>query len=146
MEWFSVESLEELKALGSLNKLREDIKNDVGDNIKLTGRGWNDVYNNIVNFRDLVNKINQHQQINHNPEEYFTSPANEYIFYLTELDGELRMKKLGITITHFSNKKKAKAWRDKISKSIHPDVNNHPKANLAMTKLNEMYTSMVGNE
>ena len=70
--------------------------------------------------------------------------SNEYIFYLTELDGEIRMKKLGITKSLFNNKNEAKVWRDKILKEIHPDINNHPKSTLAMAKLNEMYNSMVG--
>lgn len=146
MKWIDVESVEELKTLGSFKEVKEEIKKDVGENVKLTGRSWNEVYNNIVNFRNLVNLINKSRQATQTNEEYFASKANEYIFYLTELDGELRMKKLGITKTHFSNKKRAKTWRDKISKQIHPDVNNHPKSHLAMSKLNEMYTSMVGNE
>ncbi|WP_278244888.1 hypothetical protein [Terrisporobacter glycolicus] len=28
------------------------------------------------------------------------------------------------------NKNKAKAWRDKISKEIYSDINNHPKSSL----------------
>lgn len=146
MKWIDVESVKDLKTLGSFKEVKEEIKKDVGENVKLTGRSWNDVYNNIVNFRNLVNLINKSRQATQTNEEYFVSKANEYIFYLTELDGELRMKKLGITKTHFSNKKRAKTWRDKISKQIHPDVNNHPKSHLAMSKLNEMYASMVGNE
>ena len=64
--------------------------------------------------------------------------------YERELDGEIRMKKLGITKSLFNNKNEAKVWRDKILKEIHPDINNHPKSTLAMAKLNEMYNSMVG--
>lgn len=77
---------------------------------------------------------------------YFISNAAEYIFYLLELDGEIRTRKLGITKTHYSNKKKAKAWRDKISKAIHPDKCRHEKAADAMSKLNSMYKSMVSDE
>lgn len=146
MRWIEVTSIEELKSLGSFKEVKEEIKKDVGENIKLTGRSWNDVYNNIENFRNLINSINKVRQTNQINKDYFTSKANEYIFYLIELDGELRMKKLEITKTHFSNKKTAKTWRDKISKQIHPDINSHPKAHLAMSKLNEMYASMVGND
>lgn len=146
MRWIEVGSVDELKALGSFKDVKEEIKKDVGESVKLTGRSWNDVYNNIVSFRNLINSINQVRKSNQEKDEYFTSKSNEYIFYLIELDGELRMKKLGITKTHFTNKKRAKTWRDKISKEIHPDINNHPKAHLAMSKLNEMYASMTGND
>ena len=69
---------------------------------------------------------------------------DEYIFYLLELEGELRMQKLGINKSHFTNKKKAKQWRDKISKEIHPDKSDHKKAEEAMAKLNSIYEAMIG--
>lgn len=152
MRWINVKDVNELKSLGKFTEVKREIKQDVGDNIKITGRGWNDLYKNITKFSNLVQQIynsdlrdsNEEIKSSNNSSQYFTSTANEYIFYLTELDGEIRMKKLGITKSLFTNKNAAKAWRDKISKEIHPDINNHPKSTLAMAKLNDMYNSMVG--
>ena len=79
-------------------------------------------------------------------EQYFISPSIEYIFYLVELDGEIRMNKLNITSKLFKDKKEAKSWRDKISKLIHPDVCPHAKSSEAMMKLNELYQQMTGRE
>ena len=149
MRWINVQNVDELKSLGKFRDVKQEIKKDIGDNIKITGRSWKDLYKNISNFSKLVDKIyncniSNKENTNKNTTSYFTSKSNEYIFYLTELDGEIRMKKLGITKSLFTNKKDAKLWRDKISKEIHPDINNHPKSALAMAKLNEMYSSMVG--
>lgn len=142
MRWINVKNVDELKTLGKFAEVKQEIKKDVGDNIKITGRGWKDLYKNINKFSNLIQEIYNCDMKTSN--EYFTSKSNEYIFYLTELDGEVRMKKLGITKSLFNNKNEAKAWRDKILKEIHPDINNHPKSTLAMAKLNEMYNSMVG--
>ena len=148
MRWINVKDVNELKSLGKFAEVKREIKQDVGDNIKITGRGWNDLYNNITKFSNLVQHCDldskDRSQSSHTSLSYFTSKSNEYIFYLTELDGEIRMKKLGITKSLFTNKNAAKAWRDKISREIHPDISNHPKSTLAMAKLNEMYSSMVG--
>ncbi|MEG0856747.1 MAG: hypothetical protein RSG52_09720 [Terrisporobacter sp.] len=151
MKWINVKNVDELKALGKFTEVKDEIKKDLGENFKLTGRGWDDLFNKILNFSHLIDQINNSNKEplnkldnNINTSAFFTSQASEYIFYLTELDGELRMKKLGITKSHFTNKNKAKTWRDKISKEIHPDINNHPKSSLAMSKLNDMYSSMVG--
>ena len=151
MRWINVKDVNELKSLGKFAEVKREIKKDVGDNIKITGRGWNDLYKNITKFSNLVQhiyntdiEVSKKQVTSSDNYEYFTSKSNEYIFYLTELDGEIRMKKLGITKSLFNNKTKAKAWRDKIAKEIYPDINNHPKSTLAMAKLNDMYSSMVG--
>lgn len=150
MRWINVKNVNDLKSLGKFKDVKREIKEDVGDNIKITGRGWNDLYKNITIFSNLIENIYksdiQSIDIVKSPNissNYFTSKSNEYIFYLTELDGEIRMKKLGIKKSLFNNKKAAKTWRDEILKEIHPDINNHPKSTTAMAKLNEMYHSMV---
>lgn len=138
MNWYNVNSIEELKSLGKFVDVRKQIKEQLGENIKVSGRGWNDLYNNIMQFRNIINNLE--------PSEYFFSKSNEYIFYLTELDGEIRMKKLGVTISNFTNEKSAKKWRDKISKLIHPDICSHPKSEEAMSQLNKMYAGMTNKE
>lgn len=151
MRWINANSVEELKTFGKFTEVKNGIKQDLGGVVNITGRSWNNLYEKIVKFRKILEPIvNQQKQrsdnLSKNNDSIFTSKANEYIFYLTELDGEIRMKKLGITKSHFTNKKKSKTWRDKISKEIHPDINTHPKAHKAMAKLNEIYSSMVGKE
>ena len=56
------------------------------------------------------------------------------------------MKKLGVNASHFSSKKAAKAWREQISKVIHPDFCSHQQATAAMAKLNDLYQQMVGRD
>ena len=149
MRWINVNSVKELKELGRFKDVTREIKEDLGETFKIKGRSWNTVYDNIVEFRETIKNINEEiisKETDDYTDIYFSSLANEYIYYLVELDGDARMKKLGIVKTHFTNKKKAKAWRDKISKVIHPDISKHPSATDAMTQLNSMYSTMVGRD
>lgn len=50
MRWINVKDVNELKSLGKFIDVKREIKQDVGDNIKITGRGWNDLYKNITKF------------------------------------------------------------------------------------------------
>ncbi|MGL6104621.1 hypothetical protein [Romboutsia sp.] len=115
MRWINVTSVEELKTLGKFRDITWEIKQDLDEMANISGRNWKVLYDKIVKFREFTRLVTVQQQ---DTDSYFTSKANEYIFYLTELDGEIRMKKLGITKSHFTNKKKSKKWRDKISKQI----------------------------
>ncbi len=74
---------------------------------------------------------------------YFISREAEIIFYLVELEGETRLKKLGINRTHYSNKNKATKWRNDLAKLIHPDKCDHPEAVKAFTILEKMYHEMI---
>lgn len=74
---------------------------------------------------------------------YFKSAAAEAIFRLTELDGEQRVKHLGLGIAHYRDPAKAKAWHDQLAKLVHPDRSTHPKAAAAFAKLREMYKNMT---
>lgn len=160
LDWLNVKGPDELRQLGTFNEVRKQIKNDGGKHIHITGRSWEGLWDSINEFKQKlkilkiagyhpveVNVVKEKtSEKNSSASKYFTSLANEYIFYLTELDGELRMNKLGIKGTHFSNKRKAKLWRDKISKIIHPDVCNHENASEAMAQLNDLYSQMVGRD
>lgn len=163
LDWLKVKSSEELKQLGKFNDIRAEIKNFGGKTIHVSGRSWEELFEAIKAFqevlqklglsecKDIVNQVmispsSENTDPTVNDRGYFTTQASEYIFYLTELDGESRMSKLGITASHFSNKKKAKTWRDQISKVIHPDVCKHVDASDAMAQLNDLYNQMVGRE
>ena len=143
MRWLYVESIEQLKSLGKFRDLQNEIREDVGSRVKVTARSWEELYSNILSFREVIEKENKIKRKSES-KEYFISKIDEYIFYLLELEGELRMQKLGINKSHFTNKKKAKQWRDKISKEIHPDKSDHKKAEEAMAKLNSIYEAMIG--
>lgn len=130
MNWKTVTSVEDLKSLGSFKDVKECIRLETKQ--KITARGWDDLFKKISEFKPA--------------DTYFISDATEYIFYLVELDGEARTKKLNITSNLFKNQKAAKSWRDKISKTIHPDICHHVKASEAMTKVNELYQQMTGRE
>ena len=158
MDWMNASNVEELKKLGKFKEVREQIKQDINADkmIKISGRGWKELYQSIQKFKETISKLqgkdssrvnNQTEIIiPHENHIYFATQVCEYIFYLVELDGKLRMDKLGITPTLFSNKKAAKQWRDKISKAIHPDHCLHEKANEAMAQLNALYHQMTGGE
>ena len=163
MDWLKVQNLEELRNLGNFNSVRKSIKKFGGKTIHVSGRSWEELFESIKAFQEVIQKLGLSEckdmvnQVMVNPSSentdstvndrgYFTTQASEYIFYLTELDGEARMNKLGITATHFSSKRKAKTWRDHISKVIHPDVCKHVHASDAMAQLNDLYNQMVGRE
>lgn len=157
LDWFNVESVEDLKNLGKFNEVRSKIKCDGGATIHVSGRGWNDLFSAIKELKETVQKlklntigekrVEEELQASHvkiSTNVYFKTRADEYIFYLIELDGEQQMNKLEITPAHFSSKRKAKAWRNEISKIIHPDVCQHVYASQAMAQLNDIYEQMLG--
>lgn len=59
MRWINVKSVEELKLLGSFRYLTKVIKEDVGDVITIKGKSWEEVYNNIVELRILLEELNK---------------------------------------------------------------------------------------
>ncbi|PGQ88158.1 hypothetical protein [Priestia megaterium] len=75
---------------------------------------------------------------------YFKGEAEKLIFFIVELDGETRMKKLGITQYHYRNKNYALKWYEDLMKIINPNHCEHPKVQEAINELNKMYKSMVG--
>ncbi|MGL4911729.1 MAG: hypothetical protein ACRC3Y_04780 [Romboutsia sp.] len=151
MRWINVNSVKELKELGRFRDVTREIKEDLGDTFKIKGKAWNEVYNNIAEFREIIQNINKEinfedgnkEEIENYNNPYFSSLANEYIYYLLELDGELRNKNLGIINNHFKNKKKAKEWKDKILKVIHPEVSRHPNSSEAIAELNSIYNKLL---
>ena len=86
----------------------------------------------------------ENKLIENKSDEYFISDTSKYIYALVELDGEKRIKALGIKSEFYYDKEKAKAWRNNISKIIHPDTHSHPKATEAHARLNKLYESMIG--
>ena len=76
--------------------------------------------------------------------DYFVSPDAEIVYSIIKLDGEQRLKALGINRTHYKNPDKAKKWRNDLAMKIHPDKCAHPHAGKAMDEITALYDNMVG--
>ena len=68
-------------------------------------------------------------------EKYFTSKGSMYEFFLLELSGEQREKKLGVTKQHYFDNVLATKWYEKIDKEI--------KSREAKEQLQTMYGKMI---
>lgn len=159
MEWLKAKTFEDFKQLGTFKLVREQIKTDLGTKLELKVRGWDDLWEAVQNIQKLssstletltsdssdinaeLNSINED-----NVDEsslYFKSESARIIYALVELDEKYRLKELGVDRTHYRDVEKAKKWRNKIAKLIHPDYCQHPKATLAMNLLTDLFNNMV---
>ncbi|AKN29965.1 hypothetical protein Ccar_03595 [Clostridium carboxidivorans P7] len=145
MNWIQSNSVADLKELGSFKEVKQTIKQSTSNIIELKARGWNELYKKVAALQGVLDSLGV-SIATINDKSFFTSEASEYIFYLLELDGEARLKKLKVTKTHYSNREKATKWRNDIIKVIHSDKCHHPKADEAVNKLTEIYKGMLGNE
>lgn len=71
---------------------------------------------------------------------YFISEEARIIFGLVELDGEERMKLVGINLTHYYNTDKAKNWYEETKSKI--ENSEHPMKDVAIENLNKLYKGM----
>lgn len=150
MEWLETETLEDLKQLGSYRKMREEIKNSLGNRIYFKARGWADLWEVVQSIRQLKlsgilpQKIEQYQaNVSDENLMYFKSEADRIIYALLRLDGEQRLRELGVNKSHTRDLEKAKSWRNKLAKLIHPDVCKHPESVEASTELTNLYEQMT---
>lgn len=176
MEWLNLESESELKKYASnkyekrgFENLKKQIKKDLGefieslpqdtkecsDMIKITARGWKDLYRKIGVFKDIVYKLTdkevniKNKSISECSEEdynsyYFKSSSDELIFYILELSGKKRNEKLGVKESYYKNSDEAKKWRNNILKKIHPDISNNPNASEAIIRFEQLYELISG--
>ncbi|HDY8049440.1 TPA: hypothetical protein RQK83_000415 [Vibrio vulnificus] len=70
----------------------------------------------------------------------FVSEQQEYIFYLTKLEGKQRNNALGITDEHYEDKKLAKKWKNSIAQKVASDKGG---CDQAMTTLLKIYDALV---
>ncbi|MGL5313317.1 MAG: hypothetical protein ACRC92_08715 [Peptostreptococcaceae bacterium] len=143
MKWINVNSVEELKALGKFNTVKKEIKDDLLDKVDISGRGWDELYSNIVQFKFIIENTNKAMQSEREINSYFYSEGHEYIYYLVELNGDIKKNNLGINKNLYTNKKKAKEWKDRISKKIINEATDHPNLNEALEELNNIYQEMI---
>lgn len=129
-QWQTVASVEELKTLGSFKVVKKMITEDLKPK-KVVARGWEELYKCIKPQEPPYTS------------NYFKDEISEKLFYLLELEGELRLKKLGITKLHYKDKESATEWKRNMMKIIHPDQNTHIKATEGTIELNKMYEEMM---
>lgn len=149
MEWLQAKTLEELKTCGSFNKVRQKIKGHLGDKLLLKARGWNDLFSVVQTIQGLLSHkeaslSHEAPRIEEQTSLYFKSEAAQIIYALLRLDGDLRLKELGVDKSHIRDPEKAKKWRNNIAKVIHPDLCKHPEAATASAQLSKLYEKMIG--
>lgn len=132
--------------------INRDIRQIIGKQkidsfIKMGSNSWIGVFNKIQYLKKLGLVISEidGQAITEADSKYFVNESSKYIYYLLELDGEARMKKLSINRSHYRNKEVAKKWYYDIAKKIHPDTNKDKRAVEAMAQLTSIYNKMIGN-
>lgn len=95
---------------------------------------------------DIDNNVSKKDEIIEENDKYFKSKVHRIVFALVELETESRAQILNITNELYHDKKKAKKWRDNLSKMIHPDICKIDGAVEAMSVLNELYEGMIEDE
>ena len=156
MRWYEANSPEDLKTLGKLKTVKSMINKDIREIIgkqkidsfiKMGSNSWKGVFDKIQYLKKigLVVAENYGQAIGRNDKKYFLNESTKYIYYLLELEGETRMRKLNINRTHYRNKEAASRWYHDIAKKIHPDTNKDQRAVEAMAELTSIYNKMIGN-
>jgi hypothetical protein len=151
MKWLQAKTIEELQSYGSFKDVRQRIQDSLGKRFSLKARSWQELLEAMQRLQSLVNdssiQLTQENQAAVRSDEYslyFNSEESRLIYALIELDGEQRLKELGVNKSYYRDVNKAKKWRNELAKIIHPDVCKHPKAALAINKLTELFENMVG--
>lgn len=142
-KWEQIQSLEELKKLGSFKQVRAQYLGEVENGNKGV-KGWETLWSLMEENKKKRKKEEIDKVVSEiYKSDYFRDKTCEIIFYLLELDGETRMNKLGISRLHFNDKKYANEWKNTLMKIIHPDQCTHNKAHQATTELNKIYREMI---
>jgi len=71
---------------------------------------------------------------------YFLSEEAKLIFGLVELTGKAQMDFLGIDVTYYTNKNKAKNWYEETKVKV--ENSKHPMKDVAIENLNKLYKGM----
>lgn len=140
---FNCKSESELKQIGKLNTLKNEINDFCNQSIIIKTNSWEKFYIAIDNIKKICNLNNAVEQVEICDDLYFKGIAEKYIFFLLELDGKQRLDKLCVNRLHYAKKEIANKWRNDIAKIIHPDICHHPNAEKAMSELNDMYKEMI---
>lgn len=128
-----VNTIEELKVIGSVQEIITIIE-EIIKPLKIQATTYEEIFGVITLLKSKWSDF---------IDGYFKDKQEEYIFYLTELEGKQRNKKLGITDRMYEDKTMAKKWYNSIAKKVHPDkCCSMENANNAFNVLNEIYKIM----
>ncbi len=114
----NIQSIDELEKLGS----KEDVKSflqEIVAPLKINASSYQEIYETL--------KMLQQKHIDF-IDGFFKSKQDEYLFYLTKLEGKQRNQLLGLTDEHYVDKELAKKWYREISNYVHPDKNGDGNA------------------
>lgn len=114
----NIQSIDELEKLGSEEDIKKILQKIVIP-LKINACSYQEIYETL--------KMLQQKHIDF-IDGFFKSKQDEYLFYLTKLEGKQRNKLLGLTDEHYENKKLAKKWYKGISNYVHPDKNGDENA------------------
>ncbi len=153
MNWRRVTSENELKRLGTYEMVKEEVNYDISAPLKIKSRSWKELYDYInalqnVSYYILSEELEELEELraklcDSKTPLYFKRYCDEYIFYLLELSGSTRLKKLGVTKGLYHDLNRARKWYLTVVQVIHPEVSMHAKADEAMKVLNELYEEMI---
>lgn len=151
MNFLQAGTIKELQLRGSFKEVRKKIQNDLGERVKLKARSWKDLLEVVNHFHNLLESqskicIDKSENIESVSSDslYFLSESTQIIYALVRLDGEQRLKELGIDRSYYKDSEKAKKWRNRTAMMIHPDKCKHPFAEIATDKLVELFNNMIG--
>ncbi|PIH55810.1 hypothetical protein [Paenibacillus sp. LK1] len=148
MEWVEVKTIEDLKKLGSFNEVKREMANILGESVLIKGKGWNDLFHTLLSLRKASKKMGNQSHTDNlestytNEIDFFKSDIDQLIFYILKLDGDTRLKYLGISEFFYKNKEIATRWRNRMIKKLHPDICKHPLASEATSEVNKLYEGM----
>ena len=151
MTIFEANSIEELKTCGTLADVKEAFRKEADKHgFKGKVNSWANMFESIQEYKRFKGTTAKQPAKKETTVEtvdtgdlFFKSRAARLIFFLTQADGEMRMKELGVNRKHYADNDFAKKWMTDLMKVIHPDVCNHPLAADAASEVNRIYRDMA---
>jgi len=129
MKITNIKTIDELKLIGTEEEIKKEIE-EIIKPFKLKNYTYNDLFEAL--------KILQEQWCDFK-KNHFKSKKDEYLFYLTNLEGKKLLDLLDVQDKHYEDIALTKNWFKNISKHVHPDKNNNSeeskKAFNALTKI-----------
>lgn len=128
-----------LKEEGTLEEISNLIKKEISP-LELPEKISYDSLEKIV--KEIVGPIYNHKnKKDEYKNDYFKSQQAELTFYLVELDRKEKVKQLknfGYNDMFYDDKDLVKKWYKKMSKLVHPDINDLKTSNEAFDQLNKL--------
>ena len=140
MKLNEVKSMEELKSIGSIKEIVQKINQKI-EPLLVNADTYETLYNIVTTLQKKWIPFRTGP---------FLSKEEEYIYYLTKLEGKQRNKALRIEDKYYEDAKLAKTWRNEILHIVSPDKNakyndetKTNNANNAVIVLNKLYDVMT---